>query len=147
MATFQFTQNVSEQDRKISAALGVDGANPLGDNDVGKCVSLAASNNYVLASDGDDIQGFLHGIESHTVNNGYGFGTVQTNGRMEVEVAAAEVGTVDPGDEVICGIQVAVGTAGNPMVKLGTGTTFKWRCIRIITGTGAAGDTVLIERV
>lgn len=147
MANFKFTVNVSEQDRKVSAALGVDGSNPLTNSDVGKCVSLAANNNYVVASDGDDIEGFLHGVESYTVNNGFGFGTVQTNGRKQVEVAAAEAGTVTPGSEVICGIQIAVGTEGQPQVKLGTGSTYKWRCISIVSGTGVAGDTILIERV
>ena len=147
MSNFKFTVNVSEQDLKISSALGVDGNNPLTEKDDGKLVTLAASNNYVVATDGDDIEGILVGVESHTVNNGFGFGTIQTNGRAEAQVAAAEVGTVDPGNEVICGIQIAVGTTGAPMVKLGSGAVIKWRCIRIITGTGAAGDTVLIERV
>jgi len=147
MASFKFTVNVSEQDRKISSALGVSGAAPLTSLDDGKCVSLAALDNHVVATDGDDIQGFLTGVESYTVNDGFGFGTVQTNGRAIVEVAAAEVGTVTPGATVVCGIQIAVGTAGNPMVKLGAGVAIKWRCISILSGTGVSGDSILIERV
>ena len=147
MANFNFTVNVSEQGPKISAALGVNGSSPLTVLDLGKAVSLAAGNNYVVASDGDDIEGILESVEDVTKNGGFGFGTVYRNGRVEVQVAAAEVGTATVGSFVIAGIQIAVGTAGACMVKLGAGTAFKWRVIDIISGTGVAGDTVLIERV
>ena len=147
MANFNFTVNVSEQDRKISAALGVDGNNPLTVLDLGKAVSLGPVNNFVVASDGDDLDGILVGVQDTTVNSGFGFGTVQTNGRAEVEIAAAEVGTAVPGDEVIAGIQIAVGTVGAAMVKLGTGGTVKWRVLSLLSGTGVAGDTILVERI
>ena len=147
MANFNFTVNVSEQERKISAALGVDGNNPLTILDLGKAVSLGPVNNFVVASDGDDLDGILVGVQDVTVNSGFGFGTVQTNGRAEVQIAAAEAGTAAPGDEVIAGIQIAVGTAGAAMVKLGTGTVIKWRVLSLLSGTGVAGDTILIERI
>jgi len=147
MANFNFTVNVSEQDRKRSAALGVDGNNPLTVLDLGKAVSLGPVNNYVVASDGDDLDGILVGVEDVTVNSGFGFGTVQTNGLAEVEIAAAEAGTAVPGDEVIAGIQIAVGTAGAAQVKLGTGGTVKWRVLSLLSGTGVAGDTILVERI
>ena len=66
---------------------------------------------------------------------------------MTVEVGATEASTVVPGDLVVTDTQAALGTAGLPQVQSGAPTTFKWRCIRVITGTGATGDKVLIERI
>ena len=121
------------------------------DTDIGKIVKLGAlGHNHVLATSGDEIEGFVMTVEPFTRNDGFSFGTVErvTSGyRKVVDVAAAQVGTVDPGDLVVAGTQIALGTAGNPKVITGTPTKYLWRCIRIITGTGAAGDSVLIERI
>lgn len=131
----------------ISAALGVDANSDLNTNDIGKAVKLGASQNYTLCADGDEIEGFVTSVESFTVNDGWSFGGVVVNGRKEVEVGSEEVGVVSIGELVVAGAQVAANTAGVPKVKGGAPTTHMWRCIRHITGTGAAGDTILIERV
>jgi len=148
MTVFNFTELVQDPLPQIeSAALGADADNPFVEADVGKIVKIAASNNYILGTAGDEIEGFVKSIEPYTVNDGWSFGSVQRSGRMTVEVGATEASTVVPGDLVVCDTQAALGTAGLPQVQSGAPTTFLWRCIRVVTGTGASGDTVLIERV
>jgi len=146
MTTFNYTVNVSEQPKQ-QAALGVDANNKLDENDVDKLVKLAANQNYVVASTGNDIEGQVVTVEPFTVNDGFSFGTVAVGGRMQVEVAAAEVGTLAIGDFVVAGIQGTIGTKTPGYVIAGAGSVFKWRVIRHVTGAGDAGDTVLIERV
>jgi len=148
MTVFNFTELVQDPLPQIeSAALGADADNPFVEADVGKIVKIAASNNYILGTAGDEIEGFVKSIEPYTVNDGWSFGSVQRSGRMTVEVGATEASTVVPGDLVVCDTQAALGTAGLPQVQSGSPTTFLWRCIRVVTGTGVSGDTVLIERV
>jgi len=131
-----------------SHCLGTGGAD-LYDSakDLGKPVKMGVAQNYVLCADGDDIEGVVSSVEPSTYNSGYSFGGVQRDGRIEAYVAAAEVGTFAEGDEAIAGIQIAIGTAGIAQVKKGAGSVFKWRCIRVITGTGVAGDKILLERI
>lgn len=146
MTTFVFTQTVPTE--LISAALGVDANNKLTINDLGKPVKLAASNNYVVCSATDQIDGFVGAIEPFTVNDGFSFGGVQLEGRVQAIVGANQVSTLNVGDLVVADTQVANNTAGLPAVKQGTGVAGKesWKVIRIVTGTGVVGDTVLLER-
>jgi len=146
MASFKFASLVTES-IPVSAALGVDANNKLDSNDNGKAVKLGTAQNYVLCATGDDIEGTLIGVEAHTVNDGFSFGSVKEDGIVEVEVAAAEVGTIAVGDFVVSGIPVARNTAGNLMVIAGAGADYKWRVIQHITGTGVSGDKMLIKRV
>lgn len=164
MTAFALTELVNDPLAQIeSAALGVDASNPLVQNDVGKAVKRAANNNFVLCTENDEIEGFVSSIEPYTVNDGFSFGSVQLNRRMIVEVGANEAGTLAVGELVVADAQAALGTAANPMVKKGvpaaqsgttpfayterTPNTFLWQVIRIVTGTGVTGDTVLIERI
>jgi len=146
MAKFNFASLVTES-TPVSAALGVDAANKMTTSDSGKSVKLGVAQNYVLTATGNDIEGILIGVEAHTVNDGFSFGSVKTDGMVEAQVAAAEVGIIAVGDFVVAGIPVALNTAGALMVIAGAGVAFKWRVIRHITGTGVAGDSVLIQRV
>jgi hypothetical protein len=199
-------------------------------------VKRGAFQNYELGAQGDEIEGFVLTVEDQTVNDGFSFGSVQRDKRIEAVVGANQVGTMAVKDFVVADEQVALNTAGAPKVKTGTagGTTttamgdgtaqaganttitlaagasatddyyngatiqviagtgagqsrvitdyvgstkvatvaawgtnpdntsvytitkqtttetspnrFLWRCIRIVSGTGAAGDKVLIER-
>lgn len=148
MTTFVFSDLVNEPPKNVvSAALGVNAAGKLVDADVGKPVKLAASNNYVVVSVGDEIEGFVYSIEPFTVNTGFGFGGVQKNGRKEAKVASDQgVTPMAVGDYVVGGAGNTVGTANLTQVKTGAATKYLWRCIRIISGTGVAGDSVLLER-
>lgn len=148
-------------DSTTTAALGVNGSTPLTDKDLGKAVKLAGNNNYVVCSDGDDIEGVVLSVEPFTVNSGYGFGTVQTKERFVAKNSNADNsnGPLAVGDFVVAAAQPAVGTAitaissGNQTgvkptpVKTGSGTNFKWRVISLLGGTGAVNSSVLIERV
>lgn len=163
MTAFVFTELVNSplQD-VVSAALGVDASNKLVQNDIGKPVKLAANNNYVVCSAGDEIEGFVVAVEPSTVNDGFSFGSVQRNKRVIAKVDAAQSGTLAVGEYAVAGTSSALGTKdAYPLVKEATaqnlsatppvlgpaGLTFKWRVIRVISGTGVAGDLVLLERV
>jgi hypothetical protein len=148
MSTFVYTElTQSPETMQVeSACLGVDADNGFDENDIGKCIKFGDDNNVVLAGDGDDIEGFLVSISPETYNDGFAFGSVQRRGRKLVQVEAGEAGTFAVGDEAVSGITVALNTDGLPQVVKAVGTVFKWRCIRLVTGTGVAGDTILIER-
>ena len=102
--------------------------------------------------------------EPNTVNEGFSFGSVQRNGRVQAVLAAGVSGAA-VGDYVVAATQEVVGTQVNgnkALVKPGTaasqltsGTyaftertpnTFMWRIIRLLTN-GNAGSTVVLERV
>lgn len=147
MTTFVFTELVPTE-KVLSAALGPNTSTKFADADVGKAVKLGSANNYVLVEAGDEIEGFVTSIEPFTVNNGFSFGGVVVSGRVTAEVGANQGATpMAVGDYVVADAQVALGTAGKAQVKTGTPSKFLWRCIRIISGTGAAGSTVLLERI
>jgi len=153
MTQFVFTELVNDPHADvISTALGVDANNKLNDNDIGKPVKLAANNNYVLCADGDDIEGFLVSMEANTVNDGFSFGSVRRNKRMIAQVEAGELATLSVGLFAAAGVQtVAINVAqAYPQVIVATiaaTTVDAWRVIRVISGTGVAGDLVLIEKV
>jgi hypothetical protein len=149
MSTFKFTTLTNSPDNAQyeSACLGVDADNKLTENDIGKAVKLAASDNYVVSTTDDEIEAILVAIEPVTYNDGFAYGTIQRKGRAYATVGTSEVGTVAVGELVVVDDQAAVGTAGGLVVYPGSPTSFLWRVLRIESGTGAAGDTVLIERV
>lgn len=147
MTTFVFTELVSAPMADIvSSALGASAGAKFNANDVGKLVKLGTANNYVLAADGNEIEGFVVAMADNTVNDGFSFGSVQKNKRKYAKVGGAAAVVV--GDTVVSGAQAALGTVDAlPIIKKGTPTVHIWRVIRIVTGSGAVGDTVLIERV
>jgi hypothetical protein len=147
MTTFVFTELVPTE-KVLSAALGPNANTKFADADVGKAVKLGSANNYVLVEAGDEIEGFVTSIEPFTVNNGFSFGGVVVSGRVTAEVGANQGATpMAVGDYVVADAPVALGTAGKAQVKTGTPTKFLWRCIRVVSGTGAAGSMVLLERI
>lgn len=145
MTTFAFTENVPF-DTMISAALGASSGAKFADADVGKAVKLGTANNYVPVAAGNEIEGFVNSIEPFTVNDGFSFGGVKIEGRHTAKVGPAQVSTLNVGDYVVADTPVALGTAGYALVKAGSPTKNLWRCIRIVSGTGVAGDLVLLER-
>ena len=129
----------------------VSGVGNYTDVEVGKGVKMAAAS-YVSVAAGDEIEGIVHSVEPGVRNTGFSWGGIQTKGRAMATVGANQTSTITVGGFVCADTPVAVGTAGYVTV-LDTGTgyiapsDFMWRVIRIVTGTGVAGDTVLIERV
>lgn len=148
MTDFAFTELVDVGTKAIySTALGGGTGSKFGDKDLRKPVKLSTANNYILATAGDEIEGFVSSVEAFTVNGGYTFGGVQTSGRIIAKVGAAQVGTLTIGEFAVAAGSSALGTKDDyPLVVQGTPATFKWRVIRIVSGTGAAGDLVLLER-
>lgn len=149
MSSFVFSELTQSPEtmQTESACLGVDANNKLTDNDIGKAVKLAANNNFVLCATTNEIEGLLVATEPVTYNDGFAFGTVQRRGRALATVGASQVGNLTVGGLVVADTQAAIDTAGGLQVLGGSPTTFLWRVIRIVSGTGAAGDSVLIERV
>lgn len=132
-----------------AAALGVNAAGKFVAADIGKPVKLAALNNYVLAADGDDLEAVVVALEPNTVNSGFSFGTVQRR-FLGLEATVSAAGALTVGAAVICGPQIALGTAntlGCPIIKAGAGALFKWRVKSLLNGAGAAGTKVLIEPI
>jgi len=151
MPDFNFqvlTQTPSELD-VISSPIG-DNTNQASDNDLGKAVKLGADQNYVLAANGDELEGVIDTVRGDTVNQGYSFGGIQRKGRIYATVGANQGATpMAVRDYVLADDQVAFGIKPSatyaPVVKTGAPATHKWRCIRVI-GDGTAGSTVLLER-
>lgn len=150
MSTFVLTTLTQSPDaaQYESWCLGADATHKLTDKDIGKALKIAASNNMVLCATTNEIAGFLVSTEPTTYNSGFAFGTVQRRGRVEAKVGANQGATaMAVGDLLVADTQAAIDTAGGAKVITGTPSTNKWQCIRIISGTGVAGDSVLIERV
>jgi hypothetical protein len=149
MTTFVFTELVNSPHADVvSAALGVNASGKFSDKDIGKPVKMAANNNYVLCAANDEIEGFVSSVEANTVNDGFSFGSVRRDKRMIAQVDAAQTGTLIVGELCVAGTSAALGTANTyPKVIQGAPANFKWRVIRNMTGTGVAGDLVLIEKI
>ena len=161
MAKFAFAEgfNVDECISTKLSALAADtaglAAGYLTDADIGKGVKLGASDRYVLAASGDEIEGFLVSVESATID-GFSFGTIVKSGNKAVtfEGAGITIGLL-----VNFGTAVAKGTALTVPVAVKAGAAiaasaahpFGWnpstQMWRVISGTGAAGTQGVIERV
>ena len=159
MTTFVFGENVTEAMKDtVSCALGAAAASGIGQKELDKAYKMGTAQNYVPCVDGDPIEAFVAAVEPFTVNQGFSFGSVQRRGRKTVQNGAAQA-QLAVGDYVVAFTQTAIGTAALAQVKKATATAaaddgamfqsglFAWKVIRILTGTGVAGDQVLIERV
>lgn len=133
-----------------SACLGVSAAAKLSDFDLGKPLKMAANDNFILCAAGDDMEGFLGAVDPVTFNNGFAFGSVlRATPKLRVKGKVA-VGSTDAavGSLLVAAAPSAVGTKDLlPLVQVGTPVLDKWRCITIISGTGAAGSVILMERI
>lgn len=149
MTDFVFTElvDIDELD-VITTALGGGSGSQFTQNDIGKPVKLSTANNYVLCAQGDQIEGFVNSVSPETVNGGYSLGGIQTDGRIIAKVGASQVGTLTVREFAVAETPSALGTKDTyPLVVQGTPADFKWRVIRVISGTGVAGDLVLLENV
>ena len=152
MAEHSFNETVPDlPGSHDSAALGASTAAPLNKNDLGKFVKLAGSENYVLAAEGNDIEGQLATVEPDTVNDGWAFGAVQVRFKTLLVRHQAGESAIAVGATVVVGTPVAIntalGTAKYPAVKAGAGVLFKWRVKSLMGGAGAAGTVLLIEPI
>lgn len=147
MTVFNFTLLVNDPlSDVVTAALGVDNANKYVEADVGKGCKMGTASNYVPLAKDDEIEGIVVAISPETLNNGFSSGSVQKNRRVEAIIGVSEVGTSVVGELVVADTPIAQGTAGIIRVYPGAPTVHLWRIIHIY-GTGAAGDTCVIERI
>lgn len=153
MTAFAFNETVPAP-TMLTSALGTGGANIWTDAEKGKAVKLSTSQDstHVLATNGDEIDGFVGALAIGTVNNGYSHGSVQIEGWMVAKIGThqptagnpAVVVAAKPGDWVVADDQPAFGTAGLPNVKTSSTAKSGWKVMRVLTGTGVVGDQVLL---
>lgn len=142
------TQLMGVETHKLGTSSG-----EVDDTEVGKGVKLdATTGGYVVVVKADEIEGVINSVEPGNRGGGYAWGGVQTKGRANATVGASQTGNIAVGGYVINDTPIADGTAGLIQVfDTGTGyvapTIFLWRVLRITSGTGAAGDSVIIGRV
>lgn len=158
-----YTELVNDPLAQIeTTALGTN-ANDIKTADIGKAVKRSGANTMILCVENDEVEGFITSVEPATVNDGYSYGAVQFNRRMLAEVGANQASTISLYGHVVADAQAAAGTAGIAKVKDGaaasqltsgnydyterTPNTHLWRVLRIVSGTGVTGDTVLLERI
>lgn len=173
MAKFQFGELLDSTIVPVTARLGAGtgAANNVDDKERGKPVKLVGDSRYDLCAVGDPIEGFIAAVETATLD-GYTIGSVVTKGRKEATAdglqATPGTGTIAVGDFVVCGTPVAKGTALSAPPKVCKATMqpgvteaavvgdvndmlkvamHPWRVVAILSGTGAVGDKLLIERV
>lgn len=149
MTAFAYRETVPAP-TMLTTALGTGGANIWTDKEAGKAVKLSpsADSTMVPCAGGDEIVGFVGAIAIGTVNAGYSHGSVQVSGWREAQVGANQGATaMAVGDFVVADTQVAFGTAGMPKVKTSATAKGGWRVMRIVSGTGVAGDTVLLLKI
>ena len=136
----------------ISSKLGTSAKEKYTDADVLKPMKLGTEPGcFVVAADGDEIEGFLDNIDAGGTTDGHVFGGVAC-GNRGVRIEAEVVGTATVGDLVVAAAQEAIGTkaaSGRGKVKAGTPVTHKWRILANKTpraaGAVQAGDIVVLE--
>lgn len=151
MADFEFKPLTHSPERLnvISAKLGANAAGKFTDKDIKKAVKMGPVGNYLLCADGDELDGFVDNVDGGGTSGGFSFGGVARGNvgfRVEAQVAPGATALVF-GDLVVAGAQLPLGTPGLPRVKKGTPAIHKYRVINLYTGAGAAGTTVLLEKV
>lgn len=173
MAKFQMGVALDPYQINDAARVGGNaGATPLAKEDNGKFVKLAGDSRYDLCAAGDKIEGVVTvAADDPSTYDGYRLGSIRKRGRVEVIAdgsQAAGTGSIAVGDFVVCGTIDAKGTAlttAGPKVRKATNqpgavpgdltaagdqvkvAMFGWRVVAILSGTGAVGDKLVIERV
>ena len=147
MPTFAYTELVNDPLARIETTAFGAGSGEYDQDDLGKGVKMSGANTMVIVTAGDEIEGFIKSVEPSTVNDGYSYGSVQRSGRVIAEVGPNQVSTIALYGLIVADTHAAAGAAGIAEVKDGAPTTHLWRVIRILSGTGVAGDSVLLERV
>lgn len=151
MADFDFAELTHSPERinVISTKVGT-AAVKLTDLDVKKAMKLADDGkSYVVAADGDDLEGFLDNIDAGGTSGGFAFGGVALGGsgfRVRATVAAGQATALKIKDQVVAAAQLAVGTKGLAQVKAGEGVFDKYKVLRLY-GNGTAGTDVLLVKI
>lgn len=148
MTAFKFVETVPAP-TMLTTALGTGSGNTWTDSDIGKAVKLSTAHDSTcaLATQGDEIFGFVKAVGVGTVNNGYSHGSIQVEGWVSAKVGANQGSTpMAVGDHVVADTQAAMGTSALPSVKTSSTSRMGWKVARIVSGAGAAGSEVLLFR-
>lgn len=126
------------------------------EKEIGKFVKLVGESRYDLAAVGNEIEGYIAGLEEAT-QGGFTIGSVVDRQRKYVVLdglqATPGTGTIAVGDYVVTGTAVAKGTKLTNYARVCKATSqgtqnYKWRVISLgPVGTGAVGTVGLIERL
>lgn len=159
MPKFQFQPTLDQNAEYVTARIadGTAAGDQLTDADVGKFVKLAGDSRYGLCAVGNEIEGVLNTANEMVKQDGFHIGGVRLNGRVKVTLDGLQstpgTGTIAIGDYVVAGTVVPRGTSlgsNFPRVCRATAAAnalvHKWRVVALY-GTGAVGQTALIERV
>lgn len=159
-AKFKFRTLTNDPNRlnvistKLGARQGTAGEQRAGlgeysDTERFKAVKIGTEENFVLCADGDELDGFIDNIDSGGTTEGFTFGGVARGNaglRIEAQVATGAA-KLSINDLVVAAAQLAVGTPGLPQVKGGAPERHLYRVMSIVSGTGVAGDRVIIEKL
>lgn len=172
MAKFQMTEFLSDEPTLTGRfGPGTGTANQFNDKDVGKLIKYVADSRFDLCAAGDPIEGYVTSVESASLD-GYSVGGYRTEDRKIVIAdglqATPGTGTIAVGDYVVCGTVDARNSAltlayakvckatvqpnalpttfGDVQNQLKV-AMYAWRIVSILVGTGAVGDTLVMERI
>lgn len=177
MAKFKFQVLTADKEHYTARlGAGAGAANYLTDKDIGKPVTLVGDSQYDLCTTGQPIHGFITAVESSTPDD-YSIGSVAVEGRVWGTVdtttvaindyvvagaitakgtAIASTGpkilkaTNQPGATVTAASnsKADIDTALAKVVDQTVNAIYAWKVVSLgSAGTGAAGTSVLIERV
>jgi hypothetical protein len=163
MPKFKFgvTLDPYKVNRTARLADGAGAANQLLTADNGKFVRLVGDSQYGLCAVGNEIEAVVAVADDITTQDGFSIGSYKNDIGHRVMVtfdglqATPGTGVIALGDYVVTGTVVARGTAlpgdfPRPRVCRATAAAsaliYKWRVVSL-DGTGAVGQTGLIERV
>lgn len=151
MADYKFRVLTGNPERLnvVTCKLGSAAGQAYTSKDAKKAMKMGPVGNFFLAPDGSELEGFLDNVDGGPPMGGFPAGGVARPGqgiRVEAQVAAGVTTPLVFGDLVVAAAQLALGTPGLPQVKKGTPATWKYQVITV-NGTGAAGDTVVLERL
>jgi hypothetical protein len=114
------------------------------DSDIGKPVKISATDEVALCADGDQIYGFISSVEPATADGKKVVGVLVDGRAWVILSGASAVGTI-----VEAAANTAAGTAkagAFGLVSTHTKVAATVKCWLVISGTGADGATVLIEK-
>lgn len=147
MAKAHFLAPAAPSASAKAVRLGTTGS-PLNQNDVGKCVKLAAESQYNLCAAGDPIQGIVLSVETAT-SAGFAVGSVYEAGRAFAVAdglqATPGTGTLAVGDYVVTGTVVALNTALPSFPKVTKATNQPG--VAVVSGLAGADTAAAVKVV
>lgn len=152
MAKFLLDETIHQQEVLTVRLGGSSAGTRFTDADKGKPVKLGADSAFVLCAAGDAVEAWVSSLSSGPTYDGYQLGGIVGTGLKRATVTGA---TVAVGDYVVAGTAVALGTKLTGYMQVAKAADqavakaapHRLRVVSLVGGTGAAGSTVLLQRV